>query len=72
MRLPLAALQLRDALKMLIPRDEGQVMFQSQRGDPEIVIGNRSARALELDKQTRVVLRCLAPREQDIHGLLGE
>jgi hypothetical protein len=52
----LAAEQLGDVMKMLVPRDQTQVIFQRECSDPEIVVWNLSAGTLELDEQTRGML----------------
>jgi hypothetical protein len=46
-------------LEVPVPRNQPQVVLQRDRGDPEIVVGNRSAGPLELNKQPGVVLRSL-------------
>jgi len=53
---------------MLVPRNQRKVVLQGERGDPEIVIGNWSARTLELYKQPGIVLSGLAPRQQNPNG----
>jgi hypothetical protein len=46
-------------LEVPLPGDQCQVVFQGQGGNPKIVVGNRSAGPLELNKQSGVVLRSL-------------
>ena len=66
----LAAEQLGDAMKMLVPRDQTQVIFQRECSDPQIVVGNRGAGTLELDEQTRVMFGRFPAREQNRNGCL--
>lgn len=68
----LAAQQLGYALEMLVTGDQYQVMLQHECGDPEVVVGNGRARALQLNEQPGVMLRRLPAREQDPNGVLGE
>jgi hypothetical protein len=47
-------------------------VLQRQRGDPEVVIGDWTTSALELNKQVGVVFRRFPAREQNPNGLFGE
>jgi hypothetical protein len=68
----LAAQQLRNRFEMPVSRDQPKIMFKRERGDPQVVIGNRSACALKLDKQPGVVLRRFTARQQNSDGRFGE
>jgi hypothetical protein len=57
---------------MLVSSDEHQVMFERECRDPQVVIGNGSAGALELNEYTRIVLCRFPARKQNINGLLSE
>jgi hypothetical protein len=68
----LPARQLGDILEMSVTCDQEQVVLQREGGDPEIIVGDRRAGALELNKQTGVVLSRLPIREQNPNRSLGE
>ena len=63
---------LRDALEMLIAGDQHEIVFQDQRRNPKIVVGNRRAGAFELHEQPRIVLGGFPRREQDSDRGLGQ
>lgn len=57
---------------MRVPRDQYQIMFQRERGDPQVIGGNWRARALELDEYTRVMVRRFPAWKQYSNSRLGE
>jgi hypothetical protein len=57
---------------MSIACDEEEVMFQGERGDPKVIIGDRSARSLELNKEPGIVFGRLPARHQNVYGRFGQ
>jgi hypothetical protein len=55
-----------------VSRDESEVVFEDQRCDPEIIVGNRRAGSPELNEDPRIVFRCLPAGRQHANGRFGE
>src|SRR6185437_9661509 len=64
--------QLRDLLEVFVPGNESEVVLQSERRDPEIVIRHWSTGFLQLNEQAAVLLCSLARWQQNSNRGLGK
>ena len=57
---------------MPVSRDQREIVFQGQRSNPKVCIGDGCAGASELDEQPCPLFRGLAAGEQDVDCFLGK
>ena len=57
---------------MPVSRDQREIVFQGQRSNPKVCIGDGRAGASELDEQPCPLFCCLAAGEQDVDCFLGQ
>ena len=68
----LSAMQLRYPREMTISRNKRQVMFQGQRRNPKIIVGDRSAGAPKLNEDSCIVFRSFPAGQQYPNRGLGQ
>lgn len=56
----------------MVPGDQYEIVFQSERGNPQVVIGNRRTCPLELNEKVGIVFRGPTAGQQQANRRFGQ